>query len=162
MMSLKVSIPTGYILLSYACDHSSSQPVFHRAYSVLPFESRAEVALVIVAQLDADVGNRQVGIEEILARHAHPVIEEILEDGGAEFLLEGFLQRAFVGAHHCRQLVERRHFLVAGEDDVLGIVYLVAETDAEGLGIRQETGGHEEARETVDYLRFQILGGLVA
>ena len=49
------------------------------------------MALVIVAQLEANVGNRKIGIEEIMARKHHSIIEEILKDGGTKLLLEGFL-----------------------------------------------------------------------
>ena len=120
------------------------------------------MTLVIVAQLDSDVGNRQTCVEEIMNRQIHAEIEEILEYRGSKLLLEGFLQGAFVGAHHCRQLVKRWHFLIVGEDDALGIVYLVTDAEAEGLGAWQETGGQEKSREAVDNLRFQVFGGLVA
>ena len=95
-------------------------------------------------------------------REIHAEIEEILEYRGTKLLLEGFLQGAFVGAHHCRQLVERRHFLIVGEDDALGIVYLVTDAETEGLGAWQEVSGQEKSREAVDNLRFQVFGGLVA
>ena len=95
-------------------------------------------------------------------RQFHAIIKKILEYRGSKLLLEGFLQGAFVGAHHSRQLVKRRHFLVMVEDDALGIVYLVTEAETEGLGAWQETGGQEKSRETVDNLRFQVFGGLVA
>ena len=58
--------------------------------------------------------------------------------------------------------MERRHFLVMGADDALGIVYLVTDAEAEGLGAWQETGRQEESREAVEDLRFQVFGGLVA
>ena len=120
------------------------------------------MTLVIVAQHDTDVGYRKTCVEEVMNRQFHAIIKKILEDGGSKLLLEGFLQGAFVGAHHCRQLVERWHFLIVGEDDALGIVYLVTDAEAEGLGAWQETGGQEKSREAVDNLRFQVFGGLVA
>ena len=120
------------------------------------------MTLVIVAQHDSDVGYRKTCVEEVMNRQFHAIIKKILEDGGSKFLLEGFLQGAFVGAHHCRQLVERRHFLIVGEDDALGIVYLVTDAETEGLGAWQETGGQEKSREAVGNLRFQVFGGLVA
>lgn len=125
-------------------------------------ECRAEKTLVIVAQHDSDVSYRKTCVEEVMNRQFHAIIKKILEDSGSKFLLEGFLQGAFVCSHHCRQLVERRHFLIVGEDDALGIVYLVTDAEAEGLGAWQETGGQEKAREAVDNLRFQVFGGLVA
>ena len=76
----------------------------------------------------------------------HAIIEEILEYRGAKLLLEGFLQGAFVGSHHRRQLVKRRHFLVVGEDDALGIMYLVTDAEAEGLSAWQEACGQEKSR----------------
>ena len=91
------------------------------------------MTLVIVPQFYPDVGYRKTCIEKIMNRQIHAEIEEILEYRGAKLLLEGFLQGAFVGAHHRRQLVKRRHFLVMGEDDALCIVYLVTDAEAEGL-----------------------------
>ena len=58
--------------------------------------------------------------------------------------------------------MKRWHFLIVGEDDALGIVYLVTDAEAEGLAAWQETGRQEESREAVDNLRFQVFGGLVA
>ena len=113
---------------------------------MLPLECRAEMTLVIVAQLDSDVGNRKTCVEEIMNSQIHAEIEEILEYRGSKLLLEGFLQGAFVGSHHCRQFVKRRHFLIVVEDDALGIVYLVADADTEGLAAWQETGGQEKSR----------------
>lgn len=110
------------------------------------------MTLVIVAQFDSDVGNRKTCVEEVMNRQFHAEIEEILEYRGSKLLLEGFLQGAFVGARHRRQLVKRRHFLIVGEDDALGIVYLVTDADAEGLTAWQETGGQEKSREAVDNL----------
>ena len=115
-------------------------------------ECRAEMTLVIVAQHDSDVGYRKTCVEEVMNCQFHAIIKKILEDGGSKLLLEGFLQGAFVGAHHRRQLVKRRHFLIVGEDDALGIVYLVTDAEAEGLAAWQETGGQEKSREAVENL----------
>ena len=120
------------------------------------------MALVVVSQLDSDVGNWQVAVKQIMSSQMHAEVEEILEYRGTELLLEGFLQRTFVGTYHCRQLVKRWHFLIVGEDDALGIVYLVTYAEAEGLGAWQEVSGQEKSREAVDNLRFQVFGGLVA
>ncbi len=49
-----------------------------------------------------------------------------------------------------------------GEDDGSGIVYLVTDAEAEGLGAWQILGGQGEIPEAVDNLRFQVFGGLVA
>lgn len=112
---------------------------------MLPLECRAEMTLVIVAQHDSDVSYRKTCVEEVMNCQFHAIIKKILEDGGSKLLLEGFLQGAFVGSHHCRQLMKRRHFLIVGEDDALGIVYLVTDAEAEGLGAWQETGGQEKS-----------------
>ena len=47
-------------------------------------ECRAEMTLVIVAQLDSDVGYRETCVEEIMNRQFHAIIKKILEDGGSK------------------------------------------------------------------------------
>ena len=142
-------------------DCVSPQSEFHRADSELPLERRAEMALVVVAQFDAYCADGQGCVEEVMRCQLHAVVVEKLEYRGAKLLLERLLQRTLVRAHHPGKLVQGGHVLVVGEDDVLGIVYLVAQDEADGLAWR-EAAGQEEARETVDDFRLHVLGGLVA
>nr|WP_295354167.1 hypothetical protein [uncultured Prevotella sp.] len=47
------------------------------------------MALVVVSQLDSDVGNWQVAVKQIMSSQMHAEVEEILEYRGTELLLEG-------------------------------------------------------------------------
>ena len=83
-----IGIKLGYDYQSHFCT------AFKRKHGVSPMEfrlRRAEMTLVIVAQLDSDVGNRKTCVEEVMNRQIHAEIKEILEYRGSEFLLEGFL-----------------------------------------------------------------------
>lgn len=94
-------------------------------HSVFAFEGCAEVALVLVAQLIADVCHGHVGGEQQLFGHLHAQVVEVAEHGGAECFLEGALQCAFVGAHEEGQAVEAWHAVVVVMDENAGIVHLI-------------------------------------
>lgn len=63
------------------------------------------MTLIIIAQLDADVCHRHIGVEQITDSQLHAIVEEILEDGSSELLLEGFLEGTLVGANHRGKLM---------------------------------------------------------
>ena len=90
----------GISLVSIKYVSASPQSKLQRTYAIFPFECSAEMALVVITQPDAKISNRQVCIQKILRSHFHTIVEEILEYGSAKLLLEGFLERTFVGTHH--------------------------------------------------------------
>ena len=141
---------------------TATRPVLHRTHAILPFEGRAEVAWVFVAQFGADVADRQEGVEQVMCGHVHAIVEEKLEHGGAKLLLEHPFQRTLVGAHQRGQVVERWHVVVLGEDNVLGVVYLVAHEQTVVAACRRQAAGIEKAREAIDDFRFQVAVGAVA
>lgn len=133
--------------------HSS---IFNRTYTIFSLKGCAEVALVVVAQFDPDVGYRQTGIEEIMGGEVHAEIEEILEDGGSEFMLECLLKSALVGTDHRSNFVQGRHVLILRKNYVLGIVHLVANEQTVVFVSRSQTTWHKESRQAIDDFRFHI------
>ena len=120
------------------------------------------MALIVIAQPHTDVGNGQVGIEKIMGGQFHAIVEEILKDGGPKLMLEGLLQGALVGTHHHGKLMQRGHVLIAREQDVFGIMHLVAHKKTKVSTARRETSRRKESREAVNDLRLHVAMGVIA
>lgn len=114
--------------------------------------------LIIVADQACHLGNRLVGIQQVMHRHIHPVIEKVVEYRATERLLEAGFQRTFVCPDTESQVAQGRRIEIFGADDIACLINLIAFGRCQAILFFQSLAFclANEKREAFNHFGFKI------